>query len=88
MSGGADGIVAISSPATGLTVRLIQDHKGAPITDMDIAPEKVNNEGKIRSAHSKGSMVPWCSLSWSRLFYVCTIHLYKRYFLQLQAIYQ
>jgi hypothetical protein len=42
MSGGVDGVVAISSPATGLTVRLIQDHKGAPITDMDIAPEKVN----------------------------------------------
>lgn len=41
MSGGTDGVVAISSPATGLTVRLIQDHKGAPITDMDIAPEKV-----------------------------------------------
>ena len=41
MSGGADGVVAISSPATGLTVRLIQDHKGAPITDMDIASEKV-----------------------------------------------
>ena len=40
MSGGVDGVVAISSPATGLTVRLIQDHKGAPITDMDI--EKVS----------------------------------------------
>ncbi|XP_046861004.1 WD repeat-containing protein 90-like [Xenia sp. Carnegie-2017] len=37
MSGSTDGVVAISSPATGLTVRLIQDHKGGPITDMDIA---------------------------------------------------
>ena len=41
MSGGEDGVVAISSPATGLTVRLIQDHKGAPITAMDLAPVKV-----------------------------------------------
>ena len=41
MSGGEDGVVAISSPATGLTVRLIQDHKGAPITAMEIAPLKV-----------------------------------------------
>ncbi|XP_046861047.1 WD repeat-containing protein 90-like [Xenia sp. Carnegie-2017] len=40
MSGSTDGVVAISSPATGLTVRLIQDHKGAPITDMDIASHK------------------------------------------------
>ncbi|KAK3717349.1 hypothetical protein QZH41_011587, partial [Actinostola sp. cb2023] len=34
ISGASDGIIAISSPSTGLTVRLLNDHKGAPITDL------------------------------------------------------
>ena len=36
ISGSWDGIVAISSPTTGMTVRVISDHKGAPITGIDV----------------------------------------------------
>lgn len=32
ISGGSDGLIAVSSPTTGMTVRVISDHKGAPIT--------------------------------------------------------
>ena len=34
ISGCADGMVAISNPATGLVVRVISDHQGAPITNL------------------------------------------------------
>lgn len=36
LSGGEDGLVAVSSPTTGMTVRVIGDHKGAPITCLDV----------------------------------------------------
>ena len=36
LSGGSDGLVAVSSPTTGMTVRVISDHKGAPITGIDV----------------------------------------------------
>ncbi|XP_062444576.1 WD repeat-containing protein 90 [Rhea pennata] len=32
LSGGKDGLVAVSSPRTGMTVRILTDHKGSPIT--------------------------------------------------------
>uniref|UniRef100_A0A8B9RIY0 WD repeat domain 90 n=1 Tax=Astyanax mexicanus TaxID=7994 RepID=A0A8B9RIY0_ASTMX len=32
LSGGKDGVVTVSSPFTGVTSRIINDHKGAPIT--------------------------------------------------------
>ncbi|KAL0156259.1 hypothetical protein M9458_047505, partial [Cirrhinus mrigala] len=32
LSGGRDGLVTVSSPVTGVTVRTICDHKGAAIT--------------------------------------------------------
>ncbi|XP_066539496.1 WD repeat-containing protein 90 [Hoplias malabaricus] len=32
LSGGRDGVVTVSSPVTGVTLRIISDHKGAPIT--------------------------------------------------------
>ena len=41
LSGGSDGLVALSSPTTGMTVRVISDHKGAPITSIDCAPYQV-----------------------------------------------
>ena len=43
LSGGSDGLVALSSPTTGMTVRVISDHKGAPITSIDCAPYQVCN---------------------------------------------
>lgn len=36
LTGGSDGLIAISSPTTGMTVRVISDHKGAPITNIDV----------------------------------------------------
>ncbi|XP_077979468.1 WD repeat-containing protein 90-like [Glandiceps talaboti] len=40
LSGGSNGLIAVSSPATGMTIRVINDHKGAPITSIDVAPHK------------------------------------------------
>ncbi|XP_067044850.1 WD repeat-containing protein 90-like isoform X1 [Acropora muricata] len=40
ISGGEDGLLAISSPSTGLTVRLLNDHKGAPITCIHVSSVK------------------------------------------------
>ena len=34
ISGCADGVVAVSNPKSGLVVRVISDHEGAPITDL------------------------------------------------------
>lgn len=42
LSGGEDGLVAVSSPTTGMTVRVIGDHKGAPITCLDVTLIQVN----------------------------------------------
>ncbi|XP_074646351.1 WD repeat-containing protein 90-like [Tubulanus polymorphus] len=40
ISGGCDGLVAISSAPTGITVRIINDHKGAPINCIDVTPNQ------------------------------------------------
>ncbi|NXS56811.1 WDR90 protein, partial [Brachypteracias leptosomus] len=32
LSGSKDGLVAVSSPLTGMTIRILTDHKGSPIT--------------------------------------------------------
>lgn len=32
LSGGKDGLMAVSSPRTGMTVRVLSDHRGSPIT--------------------------------------------------------
>ena len=36
LSGGSDGVIAVSSPNSGMTVRVITDHRGAPITNIDV----------------------------------------------------
>ena len=41
ISGGSDGLIAVSSPTTGMTVRVISDHKGAPITNIDVTNTQV-----------------------------------------------
>ena len=41
MSGCAGGLVAISNLKSGLVIRLITDHKGAPITDLQAAPKPI-----------------------------------------------
>ena len=42
VSGGADGLIAVSSPSTGMTVRMIADHKGAAITTINVTTLQVN----------------------------------------------
>ncbi|EDV28238.1 uncharacterized protein TRIADDRAFT_20616 [Trichoplax adhaerens] len=37
LSGSADGLIAINSPSTGLTLRVLNDHKGASILGFDVA---------------------------------------------------
>ena len=41
LSGCSNGVVAISNPSTGLVVRVITDHQGAPITDMHTSSKPV-----------------------------------------------
>ena len=42
LSGGSDGLVAVSSPTTGMTVRVISDHQGAPINSIDVTVPEVS----------------------------------------------
>ena len=41
ISAGSDGLLAVSSPSTGLTLRVLNDHKGAAITDLHVSANKV-----------------------------------------------
>ena len=41
LSGSSDGLVAVSSRTTGMTVRVINDHQGAPVTGVDVQPSLV-----------------------------------------------
>ncbi|CDQ58725.1 unnamed protein product [Oncorhynchus mykiss] len=45
LSAGRDGLMAVSSPVTGLTVRLISDHKGAPITTIQCVKKQYKEFG-------------------------------------------
>ncbi|KAJ8284168.1 hypothetical protein COCON_G00030180 [Conger conger] len=40
LSGGKDGLMAISSPLTGMTLRIISDHKGVPISTIQCVKKK------------------------------------------------
>ncbi|XP_078415215.1 WD repeat-containing protein 90 [Cetorhinus maximus] len=45
ISGGKDGLMAVSSPRTGITIRVISDHKGSPITTIECARKKYDEFG-------------------------------------------
>ncbi|KAK6171134.1 hypothetical protein SNE40_019389 [Patella caerulea] len=45
ISGGKDGLIAVSSPTTGLTVRVICDHKGSPISNIDVTNRQDQDVG-------------------------------------------
>ena len=45
LSGDEAGLVAISSPTTGMTVRVISDQQGAPICNIHAALAQVNMGG-------------------------------------------
>ena len=42
LSGDQEGLLAISSPTTGMTVRVISDHQGAPISSIHAALTQVS----------------------------------------------
>lgn len=43
LSGGKDGLVAVSSPRTGMTIRILTDHKGSPITVLQCTRKQVRS---------------------------------------------
>lgn len=43
LSAGKNGLVAVSSPVNGATIRVIRDHKGAQITTMQCVSEQVSS---------------------------------------------
>ncbi|KAL1248327.1 hypothetical protein QQF64_021645 [Cirrhinus molitorella] len=45
LSGGRDGLVTVSSPVTGVTVRTVRDHKGAPITTLQCTSKQYKEFG-------------------------------------------
>uniref|UniRef100_A0A8D0FEM6 WD repeat domain 90 n=1 Tax=Strix occidentalis caurina TaxID=311401 RepID=A0A8D0FEM6_STROC len=45
LSGGKDGLVAISSPRTGMTIRVLADHKGSPITVLQCTRKQYRDFG-------------------------------------------
>ncbi|NXI21860.1 WDR90 protein, partial [Sterrhoptilus dennistouni] len=45
LSGGKDGTVAISSPRTGMTIRVLADHKGSPITVLQCTRKQYHDFG-------------------------------------------
>ncbi|XP_056392449.1 WD repeat-containing protein 90 isoform X2 [Hyla sarda] len=46
LSGGKDGLMAVSSPRTGMTIRILSDHKGAPISTIQFSPRKPEELGQ------------------------------------------
>ncbi|XP_053327870.1 WD repeat-containing protein 90 [Spea bombifrons] len=45
LSGGKDGLIAINSPRTGMTIRVLSDHKGSPITSVECSRRKADELG-------------------------------------------
>ncbi|NXU84394.1 WDR90 protein, partial [Xiphorhynchus elegans] len=45
LSGGKDGLVAVSSPHTGLTVHVLAEHKGSPITTLQCTRKQYHDFG-------------------------------------------
>uniref|UniRef100_A0A672TSY4 WD repeat domain 90 n=1 Tax=Strigops habroptila TaxID=2489341 RepID=A0A672TSY4_STRHB len=45
LSGGKDGLVAVSSPRTGMTIRVLADHKGSPITVLQCTTKQYQDFG-------------------------------------------
>uniref|UniRef100_A0A8C3V8G9 WD repeat-containing protein 90 n=1 Tax=Catharus ustulatus TaxID=91951 RepID=A0A8C3V8G9_CATUS len=45
LSGGKDGIVAVSSPRTGMTIHVLADHRGSPITVLQCTRKQYHDLG-------------------------------------------
>ncbi|WAQ96619.1 WDR90-like protein [Mya arenaria] len=73
LSGGSDGLIAVSSPTTGVTVRVIGDHKGAPITNIDVTNKAQDQDVGVSApllwlATSADRRVSVWSADWSKDF--------------------
>nr|XP_033770291.1 WD repeat-containing protein 90 isoform X1 [Geotrypetes seraphini] len=45
LSGGKDGLMAVNSPRSGMTIRILSDHRGSSITVIQTTKKKVNDFG-------------------------------------------
>ncbi|XP_048238655.1 WD repeat-containing protein 90-like isoform X1 [Haliotis rufescens] len=72
ISGGSDGLIAVSSPTTGMTVRVITDHNGTPITNIDVTFKQDQDVGitapLLWLATSADRRVSVWSADWSKDF--------------------
>lgn len=46
LSGGRDGVITVSSPSTGASLRVINDHKGAAISAIQCTSKQVREHKK------------------------------------------
>ncbi|XP_063961233.1 WD repeat-containing protein 90-like isoform X2 [Lytechinus pictus] len=60
LSGSHNGLIVISNPTTGMTMRVIQDHKGAPITDIQVHQELDTSDPSYHALHK------WLAVSGDR----------------------
>ncbi|XP_075422310.1 WD repeat-containing protein 90 isoform X3 [Ascaphus truei] len=70
LSGGKDGLMAVSSPRTGMTIRVLNDHKGSPITAIQCTRRKPPGlgleEGELWLAASSDRRVSIWTSDWSK----------------------
>lgn len=60
LSGSHSGLIAISNPSTGMTMRVVQDHKGAPITDIQVNMDLDMDDPSFHALHK------WLAVSGDR----------------------
>ncbi|XP_040295640.1 WD repeat-containing protein 90 isoform X1 [Bufo bufo] len=70
LSGGKDGLMAVSSPQTGMTIRVLSDHKGSPISTIQFSPRKPEElclqGGEIWLAASSDRRVSIWASDWAK----------------------
>ncbi|XP_075686881.1 WD repeat-containing protein 90 isoform X2 [Rhinoderma darwinii] len=70
LSGGKDGLMAVSSPRTGMTIRILSDHKGSSISTVQFSrrkPEELGHqEGEIWLAASLDRRVSIWASDWAK----------------------
>uniref|UniRef100_F6WAH4 WD repeat-containing protein 90 n=1 Tax=Xenopus tropicalis TaxID=8364 RepID=F6WAH4_XENTR len=69
LTGGKDGQMAITSPRTGMTIRVLSDHKGSPITTIECTGRKLTGlptDGELWLAASTDRRVSIWASDWSK----------------------
>lgn len=73
LSGGKDGTVAVSSPRTGMTIHVLADHKGSPITVLQCTRKQVRPQEWVQSPSVTAQLweAAWsASLIWCPLLFL------------------